>query len=193
MEFVWGAGQTPIDPNESAGLIPDIATMAELNALETANIANAVGWLARARNVDPMSSAFLRLLHEKMFSNVWRWAGQYRLSDKNIGVPWAQIPTRVEDLVRDVAEQVASKSYPPDEIAARFHHRLVSIHLFPNGNGRHARMTSDILLRRVLDRPPFTWGSAGLGIGGAVRPAYIAALQEADRHDYTDLFAFVRS
>lgn len=194
MEPVSEPGQTPIDPDEREGLIPDIATREELNALEAANIAIAAAWLQRARSVDPLSTAFLKLLHKRMFSKVWKWAGKYRRSDKNLGGSWETVPMRFEELVRDVAVQVKEKSFAPDEIAVRFHHRLVfSIHPFPNGNGRHARMATDLLLTRVLGRLAFSWGSAALGPGGTARPRYIAALRQADGHDYAGLISFVRS
>lgn len=193
-EFVSEPGQTPIDPDEREGLIPDIATRDELNALEAANIAVAVAWLRRARSANPLSTAFLKLLHKKMFSKVWKWAGKYRRSEKNLGGPWETVPLRVEELVRDVAVQVKEKFFSADEIAVRYHHRLVFfIHPFPNGNGRHARMATDLLLARVLGRPAFSWGSAALGQGGDARPRYIDALRQADGRDYAGLLSFVRS
>src|SRR4051812_26492678 len=121
MEFVWGAGQTPIDPEEKAGLIPGIETMGELNDLEAANIAEADGWLRAPRRVmEPLSTQFLRAVHHQMFNRVWRWAGSYRRSDKNIGGSWNEIPMRMEEFVRNASEQVARRAYGPDELAARY-------------------------------------------------------------------------
>ncbi len=194
MEFTYLSGQSPIDPDERAGPIPQhITTMGELNDLEAANIAEAVIWLQTVRNPDPLSSEFLRTLHQKMLGQVWRWAGQYRRSDKNIGGPWHEIPMRVEELLRDVKYQVKEKALPPDEIAVRFHHKLVCIHPFPNGNGRHTRMAADILVTRVLGRPIFTWGATNLVRAGPFRDTYIAALVSATAQDIKPLLDFVRS
>jgi Fic-DOC domain mobile mystery protein B len=132
-------------------------------------------------------------LHRRMFGKVWRWAGSYRKSDKNIGGPWYQIGERLHNLCEDTKLWIAKGTYPPDEIAARFHHRLVQIHPFPNGNGRHARLMTDLLLEHVLSRPIFTWGDANLVKPGEARLKYIAALQAADNHDMQPLLAFVRS
>ena len=194
MKFTYLPGQTPIDPDEAAGLIPQhVTTMAQLNEVEAANIAEAVIWLQSNKSIDPLSSISLRALHQKMLSQVWKWAGDYRRSDKNIGVQWHEISRYVEEFVRDVAYQIKEKAYPPDELAARYHHRLVSIHPFPNGNGRHSRMAADILLTKVLGQPAFTWGAANLVQRGPVRDSYIAALVAANARDIKPLLQFVRS
>jgi Fic-DOC domain mobile mystery protein B len=124
---------------------------------------------------------------------VWRWAGEFRRSGKNIGVDWLQIPVELRGLCDDVRAWLQYGSYPPGEIAARFHHRLVSIHLFANGNGRHARTMTDLLLVQRLQQPRFTWGGDNLADPGNVRSRYIDALRAADRGDYTPLLLFVRS
>ena len=127
-----------------------------------------------------------------MYGNVWRWAGTYRKSQKNIGIEYYRIPTELRTLLDDCQYWLEHKTYPPDEIAARFHHKLVWIHCYPNGNGRHARLATDLLLTSLrLDR--FSWGSANLVDAGATRAAYVAALQSADQHDYGPLLAFARS
>jgi Fic-DOC domain mobile mystery protein B len=87
---------------------------------------------------------------------------------------------------------VENKTFPPDEIAVRLHHRLTQIHGFPNGNGRHARMMSDMLIEK-LGGKAFTWGSGAIRETGALRDAYVAALRAADNHDFRPLMAFVRS
>ena len=92
----------------------------------------------------------------------------------------------------DVRYQIEHTSYPPDEIAVRFHHRLVAIHPFPNGNGRHARLMADLLVER-LGQPRFTWGSRSLVDASTTRQAYIAALQAADARNYAPLLVFSRS
>lgn len=161
--------------------------------MEQRNISDAYSWLDRTRRRDYLSEEFIRNLHEKMFGKVWAWAGDYRRTEKNIGVDWAQIPIQFRQLLNDVRYWIDQETYSPDEIAARFHHRLVLIHLFPNGNGRHARVMTDILLEKVLDQEPFSWGSGSLIEEGDVRTTYIQALRSADAHDYEPLLHLVRS
>ena len=192
--FDYPEGATPIDEDEKEGLlIPHISTKEELNELEQRNISDAYSWLDRTRRRDYLSEEFIRNLHEKMFGKVWAWAGDYRRTEKNIGVDWAQIPIQFRQLLNDVRYWIDQETYSPDEIAARFHHRLVLIHLFPNGNGRHARVMTDILLEKVLDQEPFSWGSGSLIEEGDVRTTYIQALRSADAHDYEPLLHLVRS
>ena len=128
-----------------------------------------------------------------MFGNVWKWAGDLRKTEKNLGVPFYQISIEVKKLCDDVEYWIENKTFPDDEIAARFHHRLVFIHLFPNGNGRHARLIADILLENVLAKPAFTWGSGNLAATRLDRKKYIESLVAADREDYRLLMDFVRS
>lgn len=192
--FEYPDGATPIDEDEKKGLlIPHISTLEELNVWEQRNITDAYSWLDRTRRKEYLSEPFIRTLHKKMFGKVWRWAGDYRRSDKNIGVDWTQIPIYLRQLLNDTQYWIDNETYPPDEIAARFHHRLVYIHLFPNGNGRHARVMTDVLLEKALDQDPFSWGSGNLIEESDVRATYIQALRSADAHDYRPLLAFVRS
>jgi Fic-DOC domain mobile mystery protein B len=128
-----------------------------------------------------------------MFGHVWRWAGLYRKTGKNIGLPAWQIATELRTLCDDCVFWIEYDSYPFDEIAARFHHRLTAIHPFANGNGRHARMMTDIILVHLLKQPRFTWGSGNLVNAGDCRKQYVEALRAADRYDYGPLLAFVRS
>ncbi len=187
-------GATPLDPDEAEGLMPThITTRGELNAWEQANILDAVQWLAtRRRTSSVMDMDFLRELHGRMFSETWEWAGKFRKSMKNIGVAWEAVPERTQNLLGDVQHWLDHETYPIDEIAARFHHMLVAIHPFPNGNGRHARLMADALLRQV-GVSPFTWGSASLDLNSAVRRRYIRALQAADAGDYAPLLCFIRT
>ncbi|MDR9365678.1 MAG: mobile mystery protein B [Balneolaceae bacterium] len=192
--FDYPEGATPIDEDEKeALLIPHITTLEELNEWEQRNITDAYSWLDSTRRKDILSEEFIRLLHKKMFGKVWRWAGNYRQSDKNIGVDWSRIPVHHRKLLDDVRYWIDQETYPADEIAARFHHRLVQIHLFPNGNGRHARVITDVLLEKMLDEEPFTWGSGNLMEENIIRDRYIEALRSADKHDYVPLLKFVRS
>jgi Fic-DOC domain mobile mystery protein B len=187
-------GATPLDLEEEAELIPrHISTRAELNTWEQANIAKAVVWLgARRRRGPVLSLAFLRELHQRMFGETWRWAGQFRRTGKNIGVPASEVPEQLAKLLDDAKYWADHATYSPEEIATRLHHRLAWIHPFANGNGRHARLMADAFLEEN-GRPPFTWGSGSLLVGGATREAYIEALRQADGGDYRPLMAFVRS
>ena len=183
---------TPLTEEEREELIPSYITLRpELNEAEQANIMEAEQWaFSRKRNV--LDERFLDNLHSRMFGRVWRWAGQHRQSAKNIGVDAYQIPETLRLLLDDCRYWIENGTYEPDEIAARFHHRLVFIHPFPNGNGRHARLAADLLLK-TMNQPRFTWGRVNLVNAGDTRQGYIAALRAADAHDYGPLFTFVRS
>ena len=184
---------TELSPDEREGLVPSYITLRrELNAAEQSNIEEGVEWAEPRKDRDVLDETFLKTLHKRMYGNVWRWAGDFRTTGKNVGTDAYRIATELRQLVDDCRFQVANRSFPVDEIAARFHHRLVQIHCFPNGNGRHARVATDLLLKQLGHRP-FTWGSANLADAGEVRSRYIAALRAADSHDYEPLLAFVRT
>ncbi|MHC4882124.1 MAG: mobile mystery protein B [Planctomycetota bacterium] len=194
VEYEYPQGATPLDKNETEGLIPThITTRAELDRWEQDNINEALAWLDSRGPKDILNESFMKQLHKRMFGQVWKWAGSFRQSDKNIGVSWYMISSELKNLCDDVRYWITNKTFASDEIAARFHHRLVKIHLFPNGNGRHARLMADILLVRFLNRPLFTWGSASLAKTGDDRKRYIESLVAADRGDYELLLNFVRS
>lgn len=184
---------TDLTPEERVGLIPTwIVTRNDLNRAERANIAAGLRWARRGR-FDVLDPDSLFTLHRRMFGDVWRWAGSPRESEKNIGVAdWWKVREHLHVLTGDVAAQVEVGRRPPDEIALDFHHRLVAIHVFPNGNGRHARLAADLLAER-LGRPPFSWGRGDLVDPGETRAAYVAALKAADAHDLGPLLAFARS
>lgn len=185
-------GNTPLDPEEREGLIPSyISLRSELNAAEQENINDAAVWASR-RTRDVLDESFLQALHKRMLGRVWQWVGNYRRSGKNVGVDAYRIPTEVRQLLDDCRYWIAQQTYDPDEIAVRFHHRLVSIHCYPNGNGRHARLATDLLLRS-LGREAFTWGRLSLAYRNEARERYLAALRAADAHDIGPLLAFVRS
>lgn len=187
-------GTTPLDPDEADGLLlTHITTRGELDRWEQDNILEALAWLAGVKSADILTEQFARQLHKRMFSNVWRWAGQLRRTDKNIGVPWAQVAVSVRNLFDDTRLWLELKSEPSDTITARFHHRLVCVHPFPNGNGRHARLMTDLLLERNLNRTRFTWGGQTLADVGDARSRYITGLRAADGGDYCQLVAFARS
>lgn len=194
MDFDYPDGATPIDPDEAEELkLPHISTRQELDRWEQENILEAESWAFGRKHKEILSENFVRRLHKRMFGDVWKWAGEFRKSDKNIGIAWFNISAELQKLLQDVAVWVEYRSYPSDEMAAHFHHRLVAIHPFPNGNGRHARMMTDIFLVQALDRPRFTWGQGDLISAGDCRQRYIEALRAADRHDYQQLLEFVRS
>jgi Fic-DOC domain mobile mystery protein B len=183
---------TPLTHDERDGLLPaDIAYRHELNAAEQENILRAQDW-ALARRRDLLTEKFVKDLHRRMLGNVWRWAGQFRTSEKNLGIAYYEIPIALRQLLDDVRTWIEYGSYASDEIAVRFHHRLVQIHPFPNGNGRHSRLMAD-LLAMSLGQHRFSWGGADLQDAGEVRTRYIEALRAADNHDVSSLLAFARS
>jgi Fic-DOC domain mobile mystery protein B len=185
-------GGTELTEEEREGLIPSYITLrSELNEAEQANILEAAEWaFALKRNM--LEEKFLNNLHKRMYGNVWRWAGKYRTTGKNIGIDAYRIPTELRQLLDDCRYWIENGTYEPDEIAARFHHRIVSIHCFPNGNGRHARLAADLLLKS-MGGERFSWGGKNLVDVGEARKRYIAALQAADGHDIGPLLEFVHS
>ena len=92
MTFEYPVGATPLDPEEEQGLlITHITTKGELDSWEQENILEASRWAASGRKKNVLTVEFIRDLHRRMFGNVWRWAGEYRTTGKNIGVPADQI------------------------------------------------------------------------------------------------------
>lgn len=183
---------TPLTEEEREDLIPSyIALRPELNEAEQANILEAEEW-AFARKRDVLDERFLTGLHKRMFGRVWRWAGKFRKTERNIGIDAYRITVELRQLLDDCRYWIEHSTYAPDEIAARFHHRLVWIHPFPNGNGRHARIATDLLLVS-MGRPRFTWGRVNLVDPGETRQRYVDALRAADHHDIGPLLEFVRS
>ncbi len=182
---------TLLTPGETRGLIPShIVYQHELNAVEQNNIARGQGW-ALARNRDVLNEKFVKELHRRMLGDVWRWAGSYRKTERNIGIEFWEIPVAVRQLLEDAKTWIACRTYPVDETALRFHHRLVHIHPFPNGNGRHARLMADLLVIR-MGGLRFSWGRESLRDAGETRRRYISALQAADRHEVEALLEFAR-
>ena len=181
-------GATPLDPDEAEDLLPShIRTRGELNVWEQENILVAVDWVQRTR-AEALDEATIRELHRRMFSETWRWAGRYRTSDKTIGIHWPQIPVALRNFVEDGRLWIREEVFPPDEAALRLHHRLVQIHPFLNGNGRHARLWCDMLLGQI-GRPIIDWGGAKLDTAGEHRKAYIRALWSADQGDLQPLLS----
>ena len=189
-------GQIPLDEEEMEGLLlPTIATHGELDEFEQQNIEQAVLWtMGRAfKSKVVFSEDFVRMIHKRMFKNVWAWAGEFRKTNKNIGVEYWQIPVELRSLLEDVKYWYEHHTFSPDEIAIRFKHRIVCIHCFANGNGRHSRLIADIIVEKIYNEPVFTWGSAKLHKKGEARLKYLQDLKEADKGNYSLLLAFARS
>jgi len=188
-------GQTPLDEDEKDGLlIKAISTRGELDEFEQKNIQQAIEWSIKNRFTKDqiLTEDFLLLVHRKMFSEVWSWAGAKRKSNKNIGVDKYYISIEIKNLLEDCKYWIENKTYKPDEIAIKFSHRLVKIHVFPNGNGRHSRLIADILISNLFGEPVFTWGRSNLSKGGEIRKEYLEAIYKADNGDILPLIAFSR-
>ena len=193
--FGYQAGQTTLDPEQIRGLkIKTIATQQQLNEFEQANINEALIWLTSKRKIkNLLSEEFIIQVHQRMFGLVWNWAGQFRRNETNLGVDWTKISVELQQLVDDANFWVTHKTYLPEEITIRFKHRLVSIHCFPNGNGRHSRLMADLINQNIFGSAKFSWGQSSLVEPSAQRDTYLKALKLADKGDYTGLMKFARS
>lgn len=191
MKLACVIGATPLDSNEIDGLIPDLQLQSQLNDFEKQSIMEARRWALRSRKLKQqlLTVSGLLLLHRRMFDGVWKWAGTIRSTEKNLGRPPHLIPSELSSLCDDVKYQIEHRVFDWPELAVRFHHRLVSVHPFPNGNGRHARLAADLLL--AYNRlPSLHWGANDLAEEGETRASYIAALKEADNGNYLPLIKF---
>lgn len=189
-------GQTPLDEEEKEGLrIATITTRGELNEFEQQNIERAIKW-TMGRKFKPeqiLTEDFVKLLHQKMYGEVWAWAGEFRKTNKNIGVDRYQIQTELRKLLDDCKFWIEKGSYPTDEIAVRCKHRIVQIHCFSNGNGRHSRMMGDLIIEKIFGKPIFSWGAnSELPKVGGARAEYLKAVKAADANDFTNLLEFAR-
>jgi len=194
MKFEYESGATPIDADEADGLLPSLTTQSELNEWEQINITKALSKHLH-RKYKPgniLDTFFLLNLHKDMFDETWKWAGKTRTTLKSIGVLTEEIRTRLRLLMDDVDYWIQKEIFSNDEICVRFHHQLVFIHIFPNGNGRHARIAADLLVKAIGEKE-FTWGNKDLSIKGKAREEYIRALKEADKNNYEPLLKFARS
>lgn len=187
-----GDGHTELSAEDREGLLPTyIATRGDLFEAEQRNIAEVM--LRRRPAVEKLlDDKYLRELHRAMFGNVWSWAGKYRTLGTNIGIEPSSIPTAVRNLVEDTKTWIDLETYSLDEVAARFHRRLVAIHPFPNGNGRHGRIATDLLVTAV-GAEPFTWGRHLDVATDELRGRYVDALRMADSDDVSMLLEFVRT
>lgn len=189
--FETDDNSTPLTEEEKQQLKQKwVTTRAELNELETKGITDAEIWLLKNKK-DILNESFIKTLHKKMFGDIWKWAGTYRISERNIGVAPYEIQPKLRLLLDDVKFWLEYKTYSEKEIAIRFHHRLVQIHPFPNGNGRISRLMADLLMKKQ-GFPSLNWGSGNLTKISELRKNYIYALQIADRGDYSLLLEFVK-
>lgn len=195
-DFTSSYGQTLLSEEEKLGLrYSHVTTNAELNELEQTNIQAAILWTAKQKLApcEILTEDFLKKLHRKMYGDTWKWAGKYRRTDKNIGVQWTTIPMALKQLTDDAKFWIDNETYSPIEIAIRFKHRIVAIHCFPNGNGRHSRLIADVLLSVGYQIRPLSWGASSRLPHPEIRSDYITALRKADRGELEDLIAFALS
>jgi Fic-DOC domain mobile mystery protein B len=188
-------GQTPLDDDDKEGLlIETISNRGELDEFEQQNIEKAVEWTLhrKFKQVNILTDAFVKEVHKKMYAGVWAWAGEFRKTNKNLGVDKLQIGIVLKALLDDTQYWIEHKTFEPDEIAVRFKHRIVSIHCFANGNGRHSRLMADIIIEHVFKKPVFTWGAANLVKRGDARSIYLKSVREADKGNYGTLIEFAR-
>jgi len=196
LDLVFNDGQTPLEQDETEGLlIPTIATRGDLDEFEQQNIEEAIQWvLSKSLNAKTIfTEQFIKTLHKKMYGHIWAWAGSFRKSNKNIGVDKWDISTALKALLDDALFWTAHNTFNSDEMAIRFKHKLVSIHCFANGNGRHSRLMADIIIDKIYKQPVFTWGVKNLVKQGINRINYIKAIKEADKNNFKPLLQFARS
>ena len=188
--FETDDNSTPLTEEEKQQLKSKwITTRTELNELETKGIADAEIWLLKNKK-DILNETFIKNLHKKMFGDIWKWAGTFRTTERNIGVAPYEIQPKLKILLDDVRFWIDNRTFSPKEIAIRFHHRLVQIHPFPNGNGRISRLMADLLMKQ-FGLPVLGWGSGNLTEISELRKKYISALQDADNGDYSSLLNFI--
>jgi Fic-DOC domain mobile mystery protein B len=196
LDFAFEDGQTPLDEEEKEGLkIKSIVSRGDLDEYEQQNIEKAIQW-SMMRSFKPMqvfSADFICNVHKRMYADVWAWAGDFRKTNKNIGVDYWKIPSELKTLIDDTNFWFSNNTFEPDEIAIRFKHRVVSIHCFANGNGRHSRLMADIIIEKLFKRPVFSWGTGLYPNSNLARTAYISAIREADSGNIKPLLDFARS
>jgi len=189
-------GQTPLSEEEKDGLkIHSITTREELDEFEQLNIEKAIQWTfgKNLKAEQLLSEKFIKDLHRRMYGDVWKWAGTFRKSEKNLGIKSYLIPVQLKQLLDDTIFWSKNNSYPPAELAIRFKHQLVSIHCFPNGNGRHSRLMADLIMEKLFQQSFFTWGSNSLIKANETRKNYINAVKNADNYDIQPLITFANS
>ena len=196
LDLEYEEGQTPLSEEEKEGLlISSITTHGDLDEHEQLNIEEAIKWLLnkKIKKDKILTESFIKMVHKKMFNNVWSWAGEFRKSEKNIGVRWINIGVDLKTLLDDTNYWIENKTYAPDEIAIRFKHRLVNIHCFPNGNGRHSRIMADIIIESVFGEKIFSWNQSNMVKADDTRKEYIRSIREGDKGDTKPLIKFARN
>lgn len=196
LEFVYEDGQTPLNEEEKDGLlIKSITTHGELDEHEQLNIEEAIVWTMglKLKRERILNEDFIKTLHKKMLGKVWKWAGEFRKSEKNIGVKWITIGINLRTLLDDTNFWIENETFPPDEIAIRFKHRLVNIHCFSNGNGRHSRIMADIIIESIFEKDIFTWNHSNMVKADETRAEYIRSIRAADKGNIEDLINFART
>lgn len=196
LELKYEEGQTPLDENEKEGLkIKSITTQEELDEFEQLNIEKAVEWTIRTnlKAEKILTEKFIKDLHKRMYDEVWKWAGEFRRSEKNIGITWTRIGIELKNLQDDTKYWIENNTYSPEEIAIRFKHRLVSIHCFPNGNGRHSRLMADIIIESIFGKEVFSWHQSNMVKADEKRKEYIKSLREADNGNIKPLIEFAKN
>ncbi len=195
LDLDYSEGQTPLDDDEKEELlIPSITTRGELDEFEQLDVEKAIEWLlSRKLNITKiLTEKFVKDLHKRMFGDIWKWAGEFRKTNKNIGVDKFMIGIELKNLLDDCNYWIEKKIFSEDEIVVRLSHRMVSIHPFANGNGRHSRLIADVLVTKGFGKSYFTWGSVSFTKQSEARTKYLAALRDADRNDYNSLIEFSR-
>ncbi len=196
LELQYKDGQTPLDEEEKEGLkIKSISTQGELDEFEQLNIEKAIEWTIHAnlKSERILTEKFIKDLHKKMYGDVWKWAGEFRITDKNIGINWIQIGIELKNLIDDTKYWIENKTFSPKEIAIRFKHRIVAIHCFHNGNGRHSRMMADIIIESIFGKEIFSWHKSNMVKADETRKVYIKALREADNGNINPLIKFAEN
>ncbi|OFY98616.1 MAG: cell filamentation protein Fic [Bacteroidetes bacterium RIFCSPLOWO2_12_FULL_31_6] len=196
LDLKYEEGQTPLSEEEKEGLlIKSITTHGELDEHEQLNIEDAIKWIinTKFKKDKILTEKFIKTLHKKMLGNVWAWAGEFRKSEKNLGVKWLSIGTELRTLLNDTNYWIENETYPHDEIAIRFKHRLVNIHCFPNGNGRHSRIMADIIIESIFAKKIFSWNQSNMVKADETRKEYIRSIREGDKGDIKPLIKFARN
>ncbi len=181
-------GATPLDPDQLGGLkFKHIEIRGQLDQMEQVNIQDGLMWLDKQKKADILTLQFCLELHKRLFGKVWDWAGEFRQTEKNIGINPMYVSVELQKLLDDVQAWIEFKTFTPKESALRFHHRLVQIHVFANGNGRHARIMADAILKFIYQSPQMNWSGQNLQQASNQRKNYIKALRKADVHDFEPL------
>lgn len=181
------------DKEKDGLLIPTITTREELDEFEQQNIEKAVEFYLLRRKYKAeaiLTEKYVFNVHKRMLGDVWDWAGTIRKTNKNLGIDLFQISPRLHQLLENCKYWIEHKTFSEEEIALRFKHEIVSIHVFPNGNGRHSRLMGDIIMKHIFKKPIFSWGQKDLVYKNEVRDNYIDALRKADNGDFTSLLGF---